>query len=210
MLILHTDMLTLDLPVALVTEAVKVIVIAVGYLLITYLAIMLIHRFVSTVYDSVAIVAIVVLVTIHVIADKLSATFVFVAVAVIIVVEAVMRQPDSAKVTGVIAVIVRVIPIIRILLTSGLLAAHIAQTVAVVVYVINTGELTLTDVAHPVLILVYTDVSHPNTAGITEMIAVLVGVKNSVLLHTVYEMVAFVASAVAVRVATISAYPYII
>ena len=85
MLTIHAHVLTRHFIIALIAPKVSVIIVAIGYLLITPIAIMLGCVLVSTVNDSVTTVAIIVFVIVYVIANKFFATFITVSVVIIIV-----------------------------------------------------------------------------------------------------------------------------
>ena len=69
MLPIHTLVLTRHLLIALVAPEVAVIIVAIGYLLITFIAIMLGRVLVSTVDDSATTIAIVVLVLVYMVTN---------------------------------------------------------------------------------------------------------------------------------------------
>ena len=85
----RTLVMTFNLLIAFIAEEISVFTVTVGYPFMAFIAEVLADRLVSAIDDSVATVAIVVHVFVHVIANELSVTLVFVAVSVVIIVEAI-------------------------------------------------------------------------------------------------------------------------
>ena len=172
MLAIHALVLTRHLHPALIAPEVTVIIIAVTYLLIAFIAIMLGSVLVRTVNDSVTAVAIVVFVLVYVIANELVITFVTVSVAIIIA--APYGNPYSAVVANVIIVIVCVVGIIGIFLTFSFLATDVTSCVSILVDMLQAHQLIATLVAEPIAVGIYAQVRHPAAALVTVMIAVII------------------------------------
>ena len=165
MLVFHTHVLTRHLYVTLITPEVTVIIIAVAYLLMSFIAIMLSCGLVSAVDDSVATIAIVVFVIVYVITYELMITFI--TATVVIIVATPDGNPYTAVNADVITVRVLVEDIIGIFLTLGFLTTDIAGCVSVLVDMIITHQLLTAFVATPIAVSIYAHIRHPATALIT-------------------------------------------
>ena len=191
----HSLVLTFYLLIALIAPSVRLAIITFAHSLIAGLANMLVNAIVSAIYDFIAPITIVVLVTVKVTANELSVTFVTVAVIVIIV--AIYRHPDVAMIADVITVIISVIGIVGIRSARCLLSAKITASIFVLVNVIVAGHIVGANIAYPISILIHANVRQPFAALVTVVVAVLVGMSH-IALHTVCRAVTFVASSVAV------------
>ena len=139
MLALHAHVLTFDPLPALVADVIR-------------------HRFVCAVDNSVATVAIVVLVLVRVITNEGSVTFVTESIIVLII--AISGEPNLAIITGVITVRILVVDIIGIFFTRGFLAAYVANYIFVSVSMSNTLQFVAANcaVTHAIFILFNTNV----------------------------------------------------
>ena len=117
--------------IAFVTPEVAVLVDAIGYLLITCGTDMIIYFFVIAVYDSVAIVTVIIAVLVNSDTNEYSITFVFIAVSVIVIVTAIVRHPHIAVIARVIVIGIVVIIFVRILFALCFLAANITKRIVI-------------------------------------------------------------------------------
>lgn len=165
MLTFHAYVLTRHIHIAFVTEEIAVPVYAIADLLVALITIMLGYGLMGAIDYSVTTVAVVVLVLVYVLANKLSVTFV--AVSVVIVINAVDRQPHAAPITDVISVRILMVGVIRIFFTPGLLTADVAGGVPVLVDMVVARKLGSAFVARPIAVSIYTYVRHPTATLVT-------------------------------------------
>ena len=205
MLTVHALVRAFNLLPALIAEAVVIVIIAIAYFLPTLLADMLIYRVVRTVDNSVASVAVVILVIIYVLTNELMTAFV--AISVVIIIAAPNGDPYSAPVTYVIPIIVGVVGVIRIFTAFSFLPADVASCVFILVDVIKARQLITALIAVPVSVSIYTYVRHPEATFVTVMITVIIDMRLAQFLHTVSRSVALLTSSVIVPVEAIVAQP---
>ena len=198
MLAFHAGMLTRHIHITFVAPKVAVIIVAITHLLVADCAIMVIYLVVSTVDDSVATIAVIVLVFVDVEAKKFVAAFI--AEAVIVIITATGGNQNAAPVADMNRVIVLVVDAIGIFGAFGFLAANVADCVFVFVHMVVATELVSTVIAEPVAVLVCADIGHPSITFIAEVIAVFVYVILAKFLHTVSGIIAIVTSAVFIKI----------
>ena len=197
--------MTFNLLPAFIAEEISVFTVTVGYLLIASIADMHTYGFVRAVDDSVASVAIVIFVLIHVITNEFSAAFGFVAVAVVVIVDAQDGNPYTAPVAYVGQLRVFVVGSVRICFAFCFLAADVAGSILVFIHVIKALQLIAAFIAIPIAVGIRAYVRHPATTFITIVVTVPVCVIFAKLLHTVSGSVAILTSAVVGPVAAIVA-----
>ena len=135
MLTVHAHVLTRHFHPALVAPKIAVIIVAIGYLPVTLIAIMLGCVLVSAVDDSVTSVAIVIFVIVYVIANKFFATFITVSIVIIIV--AIGGKPYSAPIACMVIIVVLMPDVIEVLFTRSFLAASVAERISVIIDMMN-------------------------------------------------------------------------
>ena len=164
---------------------------------------MVVYLIVRAVDDSVATIAIVVLVFVYVITNEFSVTFITVSVVIIVI--APDGDPYAAPITGVIAVTIIVVGIVKIFLAFGFLTANVASGVCVLIDVFPAHQLCAAFVAPEVAVGIYAHIRHPGAALITAVIAVGIDVLLAELLHTASRFAALFASSVVIPVKAIVA-----
>ena len=128
--------------------------------------------------DSVAIVAVVVFVLVYVITNEFSAAFV--AVSIVVIIQAIEGKPNATAVADMIVIIVLMPDAIGIFFTYGFLAASVAQSILVIIKMMNTLQFIATNftVAHAIFILLNTNVYQPYRASVTIVVIVFVDVHS--------------------------------
>ena len=206
-LALHAVMQAFHHLPALIAPKVAVIVIAVAHLLVTFITIMSGRVLMRAVNDSVATIAIVVRVLVYVNANEFSAALVFITESIPIIIVAPGGDPYAAKIAGVIAVIIAMVAIVWIFLAARFLAAEIANGVLILVSMIKAGQFISAFVALPILIGVYASIGHPITAFVAVMVAILVDMRSSVLLHAIGGMITLITSSILIRITAPITHP---
>ena len=208
MLAFHTIVSTLNHFVTLVTPEVVVIIVTIGYLLITGVADMIRYRFVIAVYHSVAVITVIITVSVDAETNEYSMTFISIAISVIIIVAAIERHQCVAIIAHVIVIGIIVIGFIGILSALRFLVANVTDGVVVNINVYPAGELVFAFVTLPIVIGISADVGHPLTAVITIVVIVCVGMNCFVITVTERGVLTFVTSSVTHALTTHVAHPY--
>ena len=207
MLAIHALMLTRKFLPTLVTPKIAVVTVTVAHFLLTLITVMLGRVLMRAVDDSVATIAIVILVFVLVVANKFPVACGLVTVSVVIIVVAPNGNPNATPVAGVIPFIVLVVVCPGIFSTLGFLAADVANRVSVLVDMVIASQLRTTFVANPIAVSIYAHVRHPCATLITEVILVLVNVLLSNLLHAVCRAITLITSSVIIPVRAVVAQP---
>ena len=204
----HTIVSTLNHFVTLVTPEVVVIIVTIGYLLITGVADMIRYRFMIAIYHSVAVITVIITVSVDAETNEYSMTFISIAISVIIIVAAIERHQCVAIIAHVIVIGIIVIGFIGILSALRFLVAKVTNRVLIRINVYPAGELVFTFVTVPIVIGVGTNVGHPLAAVITVVVTVSVGMNYFVITVTERGILTFVTSSVTHALATHVAHPY--
>lgn len=159
----------------------------------------------SAVDDSVATVAVVVLVSVNMEAKEFVTAFV--AVAVIVIIAAIGGNQNAATVADMIPVMVLVVGAIGIFLTFCFLSTDVANCVFVLIHMIIASEFCFTFIAEPVTVGVCADIGHPRVTFITAVVAVFIYMILAKFLHTVSRVIAIVTSSVFIKIIAVVTHP---